>query len=139
MTRDEAAAAVAKHGGQRKAAAALGVGRRTIRTALAGGKNPIPAPAKPAPAAHVKGVRSLAEFKQTYDQETIVPTRVNAALKELGAGWLYEVEFAKLANVTTTQLSMFRDRYAEHIVSVRDSRRIWVGRKATADEMRRMI
>jgi hypothetical protein len=123
MTRAEAEAAVKQHGGQRGAAAALGVGRRTIRTALAGGRHPSPAPAKPSSATHIKGVRSLAEFRQTYDHETIVPSRVNAALKELGAGWLYEVEFAKLANVTTTQLSMFRDRYAEHIVSVRDSRR----------------
>jgi 7-cyano-7-deazaguanine synthase in queuosine biosynthesis len=135
MTRDEAAAAVEQHGSRRKAAAALHCSRHTIDAALAGESKPA-APAGPRPKVPV---RSMSEFRQTYDLETIVPQRVNAALKELAGGWLYVVEFAKLAGVTTTQLSAFRDRYAKHIVAVKDSRRVWVVRPALAEEMRRMI
>jgi thiamine monophosphate synthase len=131
MTRDDADQAMKQHGSQSKAATALGVSRSALRRALAHGQ-------EKGPAAKSKA-RSLSEFRQQYDLETIVPQRVQAAFREMGAGWLYEVEFAKLANVTTAQLSAFRDRYADHIVAVRDSRRIWAGRVDIARQMREML
>lgn len=146
MTRDQAQAAMLKHGTQRAAAAALCCSRDTLQRALNRVDNSEPKRGRPlgktttygAPV-QGGGVRSLAEFKNTYDLETIVPKRVEQTFRQMGGGWLYEAEFVKEANVTSAQLSMFRDRYADHIVSVRDSRRIWVGKTAIAEEMRRML
>jgi len=139
MTREEAETLVKKHGGKQAAATAAGVSRHTIRWALRDG--PHRGPGRPTinPVLSSSSPRSLAEFRDTYDLETIVPKRVEAALKTLGNGWLYEVEFAKTANVTSSQLSMFRDRYASHIVAVKDSRRIWVGKESNANQMRQML
>jgi hypothetical protein len=137
MKSDDATAAIAKHGSQTKAAAALGITRGKLRRLLAKAG---PKPAAPAVAAQsrIRG-RSLSEFRAQYDLETIVPQRVGAALKALGSTWLYEAEFVKAAGVTTAQLSMFRDRYAAHIVNVKDSRRVWVGSAAVARQMGEML
>ena len=84
--------------------------------------------------------RSLAEFRSVYDKATIVPTKVKAALKALGAGgWEYEVQFARTAGVSLADLANFRDQFAPHIVSLREGRRAWAGSAATASAMREMI
>lgn len=135
MKSDDATAAISKHGSQTKAAAALGISRGKLRRLLAkAGQKPAAPVGKP-------GIRerSIAEFRAQYDLETIVPQRVGAALKALGSTWLYEAEFVKAAGVTTAQLSMFRDRYAAHIVNVKDSRRVWVGSAAVARQMGEML
>lgn len=143
MTKEQALALVAKHGSQKAAALAAGVTRHVIYHAInrSTGKgvgrpriNPLKEQGKDALA-----VRSFQEFRNTFDLETIVPKRVNDTLKKLGSGWLFEMEFCKLANVTSTQIANFRERYADHIVCIKDRRRIWVGKKNIAEEMRRML
>lgn len=129
MTKQDAVQAVQKYGSQTKAAAALGIARKTIRKALETADV----------GAKVAG-RSLAEFRNTYDKATIVPTKVKAALKALGSGWEYEVEFAKTAGVSLADLGRFRDQFADHVVSIgRDSRRAWAGTKSTANAMKEML
>lgn len=90
-------------------------------------------------AVHVKG-KTLADFRQVYDKATIVPAKVKAAIKLLGvSGWEYESQFAKIAGVTLSDIGMFRDQFAGHIVSLRDNRRAWAGSEKTANIMREMI
>jgi hypothetical protein len=133
MTADEAQALLKKHGTLTRAAAAAGMVRSTFTRLVGTAAKPVPAMAK-------KGVvRSLTDFRNTYDLATIVPRKIAAGLKALGNGWLYEVEFAKEAGLTLRDLGLFRDNYAEHIVAVKDSRRAWVGSKKIAEEMRNMI
>jgi len=68
-----------------------------------------------------KGGRTLAEFRQQYDKSTIVPGRVKAVLKQLGTGgWEYEVQFAKIAQVSLADLSVFRDQFSAHVVQLRE-------------------
>ena len=88
----------------------------------------------------VKKGKTLADFRQAYDKATIVPAKVKAALKELGAnGWEYESQFHRIAGVSLSDLAMFRDQFAGHIVNLRDSRRAWAGSEKTAKTMREMI
>jgi transcriptional regulator with XRE-family HTH domain len=139
MTREKAQALVKKHGSIRKAAKVAGINRRTLGRWLSGETRP--RPVTPATVSHLGqgGARSINDFRNTYDLNTIVPKKIAVGFKQLGAGWLYESEFAKSAGLTMKDLGMFRDNYADHIVVVGDSRRIWVGRKQTAEEMRKMI
>jgi hypothetical protein len=142
MTADEARRLIEQHGSQRKAAQAAGVTRRAIRWAVERGDNTRPVAARRAVRASKPGRtvgRTLAEFRQTYDKETIVPSRVDAAVAALGDGWLYEVEFAKHAGVSLSDLGMFRDKYSRHVVSVREGRRVWFGNPKNAEEARRML
>jgi transcriptional regulator with XRE-family HTH domain len=113
----------------------LGVAKSTVWKALhragPGGK-------AVAPAAKKAG-RSLAEFRQTYDKDTIIPGKVRAALREIGSGWEYEVQFAKLAGVSLADLSAYRDQFADYVVTLRESRRAWAGTVATAKAMKEML
>jgi hypothetical protein len=132
MTKTEAAAAVEKYGSQHKAARALGVSRRQVRKLLG---VVVSSNASPPSAG-----RSLAEFRSTFDKSFIVPQRIKAALKELGAGWEYEVPFSKAAGVSLADLGNFREQFIDHVVQVeRGGRRAWAGTKAVAAQMRAMI
>lgn len=132
MTRGEAEAAVRKHGGQARAAKALGLTREKIRWALRQGGSSV----KPS----LTGGRSLADFRATYDKSYIIPRKIKAALTSLGSGWEYEVGFAKAAAVSLSDLGAFRDQFADHVVTLgREGRRAWAGTKSTAEAMRKML
>lgn len=84
--------------------------------------------------------KTLADFRAQHDKDFIVPQKVRDALKALGEGWENEVDFIRLAKVSTTDLAMYRDQFAEHWVVVdRSGKRVWAGTKALADKMRSMI
>lgn len=130
-------AALKQHGNKAAAARALGMDRCTFDRRLKGG----PAgPARSAPVTASHG-RSLAEFRSTYDKDTIFPQKIDAALAQIGKdGWAYEIEFAKLAGIGLAQLAIYREKYADHIVQLgRDSKRAWAGSKALAEKMRSML
>ena len=137
ITPERAAAAIREHGGLRPAARALGMDSgwlcRVAKRATAG--------TSAAPAAKPKGVKTLTDFRQAYDKDTIVPAKIKEGLAALGAdGWEYEVEFAKLCGVGLYDMGRVRDRFADHVVSIgRNTRRAWAGSKALAAKMREMV
>ena len=122
-------------GGMSLAAIAAKVGRSKTRVCEAFAKGGAVAQG----AAPSKPGRSLAEFRATYDKDVIIPTRVRAALKALGAGWEYEVQFAKLAGVSLSDLGNYRSQFADYVVTLRESRRAWAGTVATATAMKGML
>ena len=84
--------------------------------------------------------RSLSDFRNTYDVDTIIPAKVKTALKELGASWEYESEFVKRAGVSYSDLGNYRDAFADHVVIVRkDHKRVWAGTVAFANQLREML
>jgi len=83
--------------------------------------------------------RSIAEFRNTFDKNTIVPAKIKAALKALGPnGWEYELQFVRLAGLNQADLGNFRDMFADFIVPLKD-RRAWAGSKKTAIELKGML
>lgn len=133
-TVSELQAAVREHGSQRAAARALGMRESTFRLRLHAGA----AAPRVAPSGTRVG-RALSEFRAVYDKAYIVPRKIKAALGKIGAsGWLYEVEFAKLAGVSLADLGNFRDQFSEYVVATRE-KRAWAGSRKTADEMRTML
>jgi len=143
MNIETAEAAVLKTNGNVAAAArSLGVAKSTVQKAL--GRHPdVKAKAmrpklKANASAKTQG-RTLDEFRHTYDKDTIIPQRINEALKRLGGGWVFEVEFAKMAAVSLSDLGNYRDGFADHVVALRESRRAWAGTTATAKAMREML
>lgn len=98
-------------------------------------------PTKPAaPAAKPLG-KSIEEFRAAHDKSFIVPRRIKEALEKLGATWQTELEFAKLAGISITDLAAFRQQFEDFVVHVsRDgSRRVWAGTKGLAQKMREMV
>lgn len=92
-----------------------------------------PAPAKTAG-------RSLEDFRAEYDKDFIVPKKIKEGLKLLGAGWEYEVAFARLAGISLNDLSNYRDAFSDHVVVIRrDGKRAWAGNAATAAAMKEML
>lgn len=139
MTKEEAQALVAKHGTQLEAARKAGVTRSAIQHALYGARSHSAKPTAPSASfTQAIAARSLSDFRNTFDKNTIVPKAIAVGFRKLGAGWLYESEFAKLTGLSMKDLGMFRDNYADHIVVV-DSRRVWVGKAEVADAMRKML
>jgi hypothetical protein len=99
-------------------------------------KRPV-ATAQKAPAAG----KSLLDFRAEHDKSYIVPRKIRDALAKLGDGWQYEVEFLRLAGLSTGDLATYREEFKDFTVTVggRSPRRIWVGTKALAQQMREMI
>jgi hypothetical protein len=143
ITPEQAIAAIKKYGGARPAARALGCCHGwLIRLARrAAGPSMKPEAVNRAVAGKPKGVKSLTDFRQVYDKDTIVPAKIREALGKLGAGgWEYEVEFAKMAGVSLYDLGRVRDRFANNVVTIgRESKRAWAGSKALAQQMREML
>lgn len=100
-----------------------------------------PKPTKSAgPAAKPIG-KSIEEFRAAHDKSFIVPRKIKAAIEKLGNGWQSELEFAKLAGLSMTDLGAYRAQFEDFVVVVaRDgSRRVWAGTKALAAKMREMV
>jgi hypothetical protein len=121
----------------RQIAAKLGVHRSCVSRAFTGRKSEAKTETATAPVK--KPGRTLAEFRAAYDKDTIVPGKIRAAIKTIGGGWVYEVEFAKLAGVSLADLGNYRDNFADYVVALRESRRAWAGSAATAKAMREML
>jgi hypothetical protein len=85
--------------------------------------------------------RSLDDFRAAHDKNYIVPAKVKAALESIGDGWEYQVDFLRIAGLSTTDLAAFRDQFEDHIVVTKGSnpKLIWVGNVKTAQKMREMV
>lgn len=136
MSYEEAQAALKKYGSQRKAAEALGIARSTLRVAA----QRTPSGVKPVANPIVRDKKSLTDFKNTYDKDTIVPQKIKSALAELGDSWEYEINFAKAAGVSMQDISNYREMFTDYIVTIRrDNKRAWTGSKSVASKMREMV
>jgi len=78
--------------------------------------------------------KTLADFRALHDPNVIVPNRIKAALaKMLAEGpdqWEYESDFIKLAQISQTQIGMFREQFIKHVVETaqvhgRHGRKVW--------------
>lgn len=86
--------------------------------------------------------RDLTAFKDSHDKNTIVPRKIEEALKLLGPDkWEYQPGFVTLAQVSVTDLAMFREQYADYQVEIRAKTRkvVWCGSKALATKLRAML
>lgn len=143
ITPEQAIAAIREHGGLRPAARALGIDNGWLCRVAKRAAGPLMGPdtvnrvvdGKP------KAVKTLADFRQAYDKDTIVPAKIKQGLAALGPdGWEYEVEFAKLCGVSLYDMGRVRDRFADHVVPVnRNTKRAWAGSKSLASKMREMV
>ena len=122
---------IKQYGSIASAARKFGVPRQTLMHRIKKGF-----PLEPKPSAG----KSLSDFRAAHDKGFIIPRRIKDALEQLGDGWEYEVPFAKLAGVSLTDLSVFREQFAQYIVVVkRDGKRAWAGTPAVAEKMRGMV
>ena len=87
--------------------------------------------------------KTLSDFRAAHDKNFVVPQKIKAGIEKLGKeGWEYEVDFARMCGVNTTDFARFRDQFEEFFVTVlsnNHTRRVWAGSKATADKMREMV
>ena len=130
MTKAEAEAAVKKYGSQTKAAAALKMGRATIKRAL-----------ESAEAKEVKkpAGRSLTDFRKAYDKDTIIPSKIKAGLTELGQSWEYESEFVKRCGISFNDMGNYRDQFEGNWMVIRgDGKKVWSSVKLI-EEMKGMV
>ena len=139
ITPAAAVAAIKEHGGLRPAARALGVDNGWLCRIAKRAKSVAAGSIADSP--RIKAVKTLADFRQAYDKDTIVPAKIRAGLSILGPdGWEYEVEFAKMCGVSLYDMGRVRDKFADHIVSVnRNTKRAWAGSKSLASKMKEMI
>jgi hypothetical protein len=87
--------------------------------------------------------KTLEEFRSAHDKNYIVPKRLKEALVKLGDSWEYEIDFMKMAGVSTTDLINFREQFEAHIVTVKVNgsshrKNVWAGTTAFAAKLREM-
>lgn len=141
MTPEEAKALVKEHGSTSAAARAVGMAKSTLQGRIKGVTPRMASTGKSAARTEPrKPGRSLADWKATYDKDTIVPSKVRAALKELGQSWEYESEFVRRAGVSYADLNGYRDAFADYIVTIRaESKRVWAGSVEFAQALREVL
>ncbi|MDR5726727.1 MAG: hypothetical protein RB191_04580 [Terriglobia bacterium] len=86
--------------------------------------------------------KDIDSFKLAHDRNTIVPKKIEEGFKLLGPDkWEYQADFIKLAQISVTDLAMFREQYADFQVEIRAKTRkvIWCGSKALASKLRSMV
>lgn len=88
-------------------------------------------------------VKTIADFKAAHDPNVIVPAKIRTALaaieKEGPEHWLYESDFMRLAGLSTTQIALFRDQFAAHIIEAtvgRNMKRVYFGSAKVAAKLR---
>jgi hypothetical protein len=87
--------------------------------------------------------KSLEEFRSAHDKNYIVPKKIKEALAKLGDSWEYEVDFLKLASLSTTDLAQYKDQFEAYIVPVKVSggshkKNVWAGTPAFAAKLREL-
>lgn len=86
--------------------------------------------------------KSLADFRAAHDKNVIVPTKIRKALEDLEKqgpeNWRYESDFIKLAGISQTDVSMFREQFVGHIVetSGKSPKRVWFASPKVAAKAR---
>lgn len=87
-------------------------------------------------------VKTLDDFRAAHDKNVIVPTKIKAALeamlKEGPENWHYEADFIRLAQISQTDMGMFRDHFSEHVVetSGKSAKRVWFADPKVAQRVR---
>ncbi|HZO21038.1 MAG TPA: hypothetical protein VFB37_00955 [Steroidobacteraceae bacterium] len=91
-------------------------------------------------AAPTKIGKSIEAFRAAHDKNYIVPQKIRAALIKLGDGWEYELDFMRIAGVSSTDLATFREQFIDHIVTTsgKNPKRAWAGKKKLAEKLRAM-
>jgi len=83
------------------------------------------------------------DFRAAHDRSFIVPQKIEAAIKQLGADhWEYEAEFLRVAGISTAELGRYRSQFEKSVVAVRvngATRYVWAGSEALAEELRAMV
>ncbi len=86
--------------------------------------------------------KTLADFRAAHDKNVIVPARIKKALADMEVehpeNWLYEGEFMKRAGISQTDLGMFREQFAEHVIetSGRNAKKVWFASTKVAAKVR---
>ena len=143
MNAEEILKAVKKYGSCRAAGRELGISHsyisRTVKKMA--GKDMSAQPVAKGNATRPKAVKTLSDFRQAYDKDTIVPAKIKEGLAVLGPdGWEYEIEFAKMCGVSLYDMGRVRDKFADYIVPVnRNTKRAWAGSKSLASKMKEMV
>lgn len=89
-----------------------------------------------------KSPRTLATFRAAHDRDTVITNKIKAALESLlkdegPEGYAYEANdpeghptFIKRAGISLTDLGMYREQFADHVVELRNNsrdrgKRVW--------------
>lgn len=87
-------------------------------------------------------VKTLADFRAAHDKNVIVPAKIQAALDEMAKEspeqWEYERELLSRAGLSVTDLALFREQFAGHVVetSGKNAKRVWFATKKAASAAR---
>jgi len=154
LSHKEAREAVKKFGSSKRAAREIGVAETTFRRVLGdpsrtGGVTQWQEANKKNGNNHAKQKKrasvnrlSIEDIQASHDQDYMIPRAIEVGIDNIGEdAALYEHDFAKLAGVSITELSRYRDQFADYWAETKrgGKRRIWAGSSKMADEIRRRI
>lgn len=84
--------------------------------------------------------KDVESFRKLHDKSYRIPRIIKEALADLGESWEYEGEFMKRAAISTTDIAMFRDQFADHWFEVRtntrNTKRVWCGTVKLSGKLR---
>ncbi len=95
---------------------------------------------KPKASQPAKG-KDLESFRAAHDRSFIVPKKIQAGLDDLADSWEYEAEFIRRCGLSTTDFSVYRDKFQDFCVETASTngnrgKRVWCGTKSFASKLR---
>jgi len=89
--------------------------------------------------------RSIEDFRKTHAKSYVIPRKIEEALKKLGDGWEYHLEFLRLADVSPNDAVHYAEQFEEYQLVTSNiggsggkTKRIWCGTKELAAKLRAM-
>ncbi|HKS75845.1 MAG TPA: hypothetical protein VJQ82_21715 [Terriglobales bacterium] len=86
--------------------------------------------------------KTLADFRSAHDKNVIVPSKIKKALADMESehpeNWAYESDLIKRAGISQTDIGMFRDQFADHVIetSGRNAKKVWFASAKVAAKVR---
>lgn len=89
--------------------------------------------------------KTISDFRAAHDPDVIVPNKIREALAAMAKvgpeHYEYEGDFVKLAGLSQTQISAYREQFIDHIVkaastSKRAARNVWFADIKAAKKVR---
>jgi hypothetical protein len=84
--------------------------------------------------------KTAAQWREVHDRSVIIPRKIRAGFKSLGAHWEYHNEFAELCGISSQELSGYIDHeeFPEHwlMTGGKNPKRCWCGTEELAFDLR---
>ncbi len=96
----------------------------------------------PTPAKKIASALTLDDLDRKFNPSVIIPAKIKAGLDKLGENAMNSIDFAKLAEVSTLQLTQFGEQFEDFQIPIKENGKLklhWGGTPAFVRKARERL